>query len=126
MLLDTDVLINVQKGVESAAELINTAERRYISLYTYMELMQCAENKLQHKKVKNFLKALSFTTLPITENIAHRAAIYVEEYTLSHSLRAGDAIVAATAVENDLVLCSGNKKHFSAVKELQFKQMKLR
>jgi hypothetical protein len=124
MLFNTDVLNNVQKGIGTAAELINSAESRYISLYTYMELMQCAENKRHHRAVKDFLKAFSFITLPITENIAHRAAVYVEEYTLSNSIRAGDAIIAATAVENNLVLCSGNKRHFSAVKELQFKQMK--
>ncbi len=84
----------------------------------------CAGNKQQHREVKNFLKEFAFTTLPITENIAHRAAIYVEEYTLSNSIRAGDAIVAATAAQNNLPLCSGNKKHFSAIKEVQLKHFK--
>ena len=121
MLFDTDVLIDVQKGLKKAAELINKTEERYISIYTYMELMQCAFDKQQHRVIKNFLNDLFFITLPITEDIAHRASIYVEEYTLSCSLRAGDAIVASTAIENNMVLCSSNKKHFSPIKELQFK-----
>lgn len=124
MLFDTDILIEIQRENDKAAELINNSEERYLSIYSYMELMQCAQNKQQHREVKNFLKEFSFTTLPITENIAHRAAIYVEEYTLSHSIRAGDAIVAATAAQNNLVLCSGNKKHYSAIKEVQLKHFK--
>jgi predicted nucleic acid-binding protein len=57
----------------------------------------------------------------MTENIGHRAAVYVEEYTLSHGIRATDAIIAATATENDMTLCSGNAKHFKAIQELRFK-----
>jgi hypothetical protein len=34
-------------------------------------------------------------------------------------MRAGDAIIAATAVENNLPMVSSNAKHFKAVKELQ-------
>jgi hypothetical protein len=58
----------------------------------------------------------------LTENIGHRASIYVEEYTLSSGMRWGDAIIAATAVENNLTLVSSNVKHFKAVKDLRLKQ----
>ncbi len=68
MLFDTDVIIDIQKGVDSAAQLINKSIERYISIFSYMELMQCAEN--------------------------------------------------------NLILCSSNKKHFKIIKELQFKQYK--
>ena len=39
-------------------------------------------------------------------------------------LRAGDAIVAATAVENDLPLCSANEKHYRVIKDLVLKVLK--
>ncbi len=39
-------------------------------------------------------------------------------------MRAGDAIIAATAVENNATLVSSNVKHFKAVKELQLKTFK--
>ena len=51
----------------------------------------------------------------------HRALIYIEEYAIAHDLRAGDAIVAATAVENNLTLVSGNSKHFKPIRELQLR-----
>ena len=62
-----------------------------------------------------------FATLSLSENIGHRALIYIEEYSLSHGLRAGDAIIAATAAENNLTLVSGNAKHFRPIKELKLK-----
>jgi len=86
-----------------------------------MELMQCAKNKAQHKYVKDFITSYGFIVLPLTENIGHRASIYIEEYTLSSGLRAGDAIIAATAVENNMTLVSSNAKHFKTIKDLELK-----
>lgn len=83
-----------------------------------MELFQCANSKEKHRYVKDFLHEFNFQVMPFTENIGHRAAIYIEEYTLSSGLRSGDALVAATAVENNLVLTTGNKKHFKAIRDL--------
>ena len=100
------------------------AEEKYLSIQTYMELFQCADNKTQHKHVKDFLTCFGFIVLPLTENIGHRASIYVEEYTLSSNLRTCDAIIAATAVENNMILSSSNVKHFKVIKELQLKVFK--
>ncbi len=124
MLFDTDVLIFVQRGNIKAAELVEDAGQRYISTQTYMELLQCAKNKKQHRIVQQFLKDFNFTVLPFTENIGHRASVYVEEYTLSHAVRAGDAIIAATAVEHHLPLAIANTKHFRPIKELDLKVFK--
>ena len=86
-----------------------------------MELLQCAESKAQHKFVKDFITSYGFTLLPLTENIGHRASIYIEEYTLFSGLRSGDALIAATAVENNITLISSTAKHFKAIKYLRFK-----
>ena len=121
MIYDTDILIWVQRGSEKAAKLIEKDEDRHLSIQSYMELLQGAKNKTQHKFVKDFISEFRFSTLPLTENIGHRALIYVEEYALSSNMRAGDAIVAATAVENNMTLVSSNVKHFKIVNELQLK-----
>ncbi|MDF1578476.1 MAG: type II toxin-antitoxin system VapC family toxin [Desulfobulbales bacterium] len=124
MIFDTDIFIWAQRGNEKVAKLFENAEEKYLSVQTYMELLQNAKNKTQHKLTKDFLTSFGFIVLPLTENIGHRASIYVEEYTLSSSLRSGDAIIAATAVENNIPLASSNVKHFKVIKELQLKAFK--
>lgn len=124
MIFDTDIFIWAQRGNEKAARIMERSEERYLSVQTYMELLQCAKDKKQHKHVKGFLTTFGFIVLPLTENIGHRASIYIEEYTLVSSLRSGDAIIAATAVENNLPLVSSNVKHFKMIKELQLKSFK--
>ena len=124
MIYDTDVLIWVQRGNEKAANLIEKDEERYLSIQSYMELLQGAKNRTHNKYVKDFVCDFEFSILPLTENIGHRALIYVEEYALSSNMRAGDAIIAATAIENNMMLVSSNVKHFKVVKELQLKAFK--
>ena len=122
MIFDTDIFIWVQRGNNKAATRIDTAPGRYLSIQSYMELLQGAVNKQQHRYIKDFLLTFDFKVLPFTENIGHRAAVYVEEYSMSSGLRAGDAIIAATAVENNLPLLTSNTKHFRQIKELVLKK----
>ena len=121
MIFDTDVLIWIQRGNLKAARVVDRSRDRYLSILTYMELLQAAQNKKQQEYVASFLREFGFQTLGLTENIGHRAAVYVAEYTLSHGIRAADAIIAATATENNLPLCSGNAKHYRAIQELKLR-----
>ena len=124
MIFDTDILIWIQRGNIKASEYVDNAPNRYISIQTYMELIQEDKSKSQQKHIKNFLSDFNFIILPFTENIGHRASIYIEEYTSSSGLRSGDAIIAATAVENNMVLASSNTKHFKVIKDLELKAFK--
>lgn len=121
MIYDTDILIWIQRGNKKAATLIEKDDDKYLSIQSYMELLQGAKNKTQHKYIKDFISEFEFSILPLTENIGHRALIYVEQYALSSNMRAGDAIIAATAIENNMSLVSSNMKHFKVIKDLQFK-----
>lgn len=124
MIFDTDVLIEIQRNNSKASKLVDEDAERFISSFTYMELLQGARNKKQQTESTRYLKGMEFKTIPISENTSHRAAVYIEEYALSHGLRAGDALIAATAVENGLTLCTGNAKHFGMIKELRLKALK--
>jgi predicted nucleic acid-binding protein len=124
MLFDMDIFIWVQRGHLKAAGLMEQVETRYLSVQTYLELLQNAQNKKQHQQTKDFLKTYDFTILPFSENIGHRACVYIEEYALSTGLRAGDAIIAATATENNLTLVTSNVKHFKSIKDLKLKGFK--
>ena len=124
MIFDTDIFVWVQRGNSRAAALMEGTKDRFLSVQTYMELLQCAKDKQQQRLVKRFISDFRFTVLPLTENIGHRALVYVEEYGLSSGMRAGDAIIAATATENGMPLSTGNAKHFKSVKELELKVFK--
>ena len=124
MLFDTDILIWIQKGNGRAAAWVEREEERCISVLTYMELLQGATEKRQHGLILDFLREYGFRILPLSENIGHRAAIYIEEYSLSHGLRAGDAIIAATATENGFTLCTSNSRRYRPIKELNLKIFK--
>ncbi|MBT3387023.1 MAG: hypothetical protein HN417_03700 [Desulfobacula sp.] len=71
MIFDTDIFIWAQRGNEKAAALMQKTQEKYLSIQTYMELLQCAKNKIQHKHVKDFLSSFGFIVLPLTENIGN-------------------------------------------------------
>ena len=124
MIFDTDVFIWMQRGNRRAAALVDATPERFLSVQSYMELLQCAQDRKQQRLIKQFLADLAFTVLPLTESIGHRALIYIEEYGISSGLRAGDALIAATAVENNLPLASGNGRHFRVLNDLVLKVFK--
>lgn len=121
MIFDTDILIWAERGNVRAVQLIENSEQRFVSIQTYMELIQGARSHAEMRTIKDFFSKALFQTLPLTENIGHRALIYVEEYALASAMRAGDAIIAATAVENNLTLATSNQKHYRSVKDLKIK-----
>lgn len=124
MLFDTDILVWIQKGNHRAAALVDKEVERCISVLTYLELLQGAREKRQHEYVLDFLSGYGFRILPLNENIGHRAAVYIEEYSLSYGLRAGNAIIAATATDNHLTLCTSNLRHYRSINELKLKAFK--
>ena len=119
MIFDTDVLIYAQRGARRAALAIDSAAERFVSVQSLMELLQGSRDKDDLRIIKRFMAELSFAVLPLSENTGHRALIYVEEYGLSSGLRAADAIIAATAVENAMPLMTANAKHFRAIRDLE-------
>ena len=57
--------------------------------------------------------------LPLTPPITERAMALMESLTLSRGLQMGDALIAATALEHQLPLLTGNIRHFAAIDGLQ-------
>ena len=121
VIFDTDALIWIERGNPRAARAVESASVRFLSVFSRMELMQGARDRRHQAAIKDFLACFDFVLLPLTENVGHRALIYVEQYGLTHGLSATDAVIAATAAENDLTLVSSNAKHYRAIKDLRLK-----
>ncbi len=121
MLVDTDVIIWALRGNRRATTVIDRADRLELSVVSYMELLQGARDKTDLRLTRAFLGDLGFAILALSENIGHRAAIYLEQYALKSNLGVPDALIAATAAENEVVLCTGNAKDYRVIEEIQLK-----
>ena len=119
MIIDTDVLIWYMRGNEKAFKAIEKAGNFFISVVTYIELVQGMRNK---KELNNLRKAIHFRNakvLYISEDISSKAMFYVEQHFLSHSLQLVDALISATAVAYALPILTGNDKHYRIIKDIQ-------
>jgi len=124
MLFDTDVLIWVLRGNAGAAAAVDGAERRTVSVVSYMELLQGARDKREIRTIKSFLSDMGFRLLPLTENVGHRASIYMETYCLANSMGMDDAFFSFKPKTANEILCTGNDKHYKAVAELELKRFR--
>ena len=118
VIFDTDVLVWVLRGNRSAAAVLDAESDRQASVVTYMELVKGARDKTDAAEIKAFLARRAIRILPLTEGIGHRACIYIEEYGLKAGLGVADALVAATAAESRLALCTANQKHYRLIGDL--------
>lgn len=124
MLFDTDVLIWALRGNKKAADTIDQQAYRCCSVVSYMELLQGIRDKKELRAVRNYLADLGFVQLPLTENIGMRASIYMEEYALKSGMGMADALIAATAVDNEIPLYTGNIKHYRVINDLSLNLFK--
>ena len=118
MLVDTDVLIWISRGNEKAIEILDSIDSILISDITYMELIQGALNKREANSIDKTLEYMDIKRLPINQSISNIAVTLVRTYFHSHSMQLADALIAATALEHNLELMSGNAKHFKVIEGL--------
>lgn len=118
MIFDTNILIYADRGVLSAKELILTTQYRSISAVTYMEYVPFCRNKKELAIFEKMLKVLQFTIHEVDNGTSYHARQLVRQFALSHSMEMGDALIAATAMAHNELLCTGNIKHFSQINGL--------
>ena len=124
MIIDTDVFIWYMKGNEKAYKAIETANHFFISVVTYMELVQGMRNKKELNSLRKFIHSWDAKVLYISEEISSKAMFYVEQHFLSHSLEIADALIGATAVAYGLPILTGNDKHYRTVKDIQIQKFR--
>lgn len=110
-LVDTDVMIDIQRGYAPAlAWFASLPELPSISSFVVMALIQDAQNKQQVRQVLQLV-----SPLPIvwpTETDCARALSDFTAYHLSHKVGLIDALIVACAVGRNATLCTFNVKHY--------------
>lgn len=124
MVIDTDVLIWYMKGNKNAYKTIEDSKNFYISVVTYMELVQGMRDKNELNKLRRALHAWNSKILYISEEISVKAMFFVEQHYLSHSIQLADALIGATAISHGLPILTGNDKHYTMLKDLQTKKFR--
>ena len=124
MVIDTDVLIWYMKGNEKAYKIIETSKSFFISVVTYMELVQGMRNKKELNHLRKALHDWNSKILYVSEEISVKAMFFVEQNYLSHSVQLADALIGATAVTYGLPILTGNDKHYKILKDIQIKKFR--
>ncbi|MGN6389195.1 MAG: type II toxin-antitoxin system VapC family toxin [Burkholderiaceae bacterium] len=119
MLIDTDVLIWMMRGHEGAAARLQAMVPWRVSAVTYMELAQGCRNKAELEQVKKGLAASRTEIVPVSTAVSNRAMQLIDAHALSSGMQLGDALIAATALEHDTAVFTGNAKHFRAIDGLK-------
>jgi len=124
MIIDTDVLIWYMKGNEKAFEVIDNSTTLFISVVTYMELVQGMRNKTELINLRKALLGWNAHILYISEEISAKAMFYVEQHYLSHSIQLADALIGATAIAYGFPLLTANDKHYKVLKDVQIEKFR--
>lgn len=124
MLIDTDILIWYLQGNENALKLIESLNGFYVSVVTYIELVQGMRNKQELKELRKAFRVWNTRKLYINEEISAKAMFFVERHYLSHAWQLTDSLIASTALVNGLPLFTGKDKHYKVIKEIEIKKFK--
>ena len=124
MVIDTDVLIWYMRGNEKTYRVIEKLNNFFISVVTYIELVQCMRNKNELNNLRRALHGWNSKILYISEEISVKAMFFVEQHYLGHSVQLADALIGATAISYGLPILTGNDKHYKILKEMQIKKFR--
>jgi len=95
----------------------SNAETLYVSVISYLELQGGARDKVELRRVEKFLSR--FVLITFSDAVSRRAITLMQQYRLSHGLALPDALIAATALENDETLATSNVRDFEFISGLQ-------
>lgn len=119
ILCDTNVLIEFYKGNPAIIQELRQIgiAQLAISVIAQAELYYGALNKAELLRIQKHLNLLH--NLPIDRQVSSQFIQLMAQYSLSHKLAIPDAIIAATALVNDLELYTLNTKDFRFIESLR-------
>lgn len=119
VLVDTDILIKAYRGDKIKEANLKYLKGRYcISVITACELINGAKNIKQRAE---FLKVLRYYQIALVdEKISEQAFSLYKKYSIKNDMKISDSFIAATAIEQDLLLYTDNKKDFNFIEGIKF------
>ena len=116
-LIDTNVFSKVFKGDSAVTDFVENLEA-VIDATIYIECLQGSKSNQEKRIVKKVID--NFPLLPITPKTSERAIELIDDYSNSHGLLLADALIAATALENDLTVVTYNVGDFKFIDGLKY------
>lgn len=113
-MLDSNILIYLSKNEIQLESFTSIKDTACISLITYMEVMGYAFNsKIEEDFIRDFCEGTLMIeiTPPIVEQVI--------QLRRKHSIRLPDAIIAASAIEDNALLITRNTVDFKNIDSLQ-------
>jgi predicted nucleic acid-binding protein len=125
-LLDTDILSEILKAQDQqvlarARDYLAVHQRIAFSAITFYEVLRGLLAKQATRQLSQFLTTANTSDiLPVSLPVLRRAAeLWAEAQTLGHPRDDADLIIAATALEADRELVTGNTTHFTWIRGLR-------
>lgn len=118
-LFDSTILIAHLRGDDRATEALVTAatDGPYASVISRTEI-EGGMRSSERSHVARLFTGLEL--LPVTDGVAHRAAVELRRHRRSHpGIDIADYLIAATALEGGHELVTLNVKHFPMIPDLQ-------
>lgn len=117
-LVDTDVLIDFLRGNEKAVSLIEKISSQMIlSPIVIAELYAGVKGDDEMSVLSNFTSF--FRIVPINSEIAKTGGLYKRDFGKSHGIGLADALLAATAFQENTEIITLNIKHYPMVTGLK-------
>jgi predicted nucleic acid-binding protein len=115
-LLDTNVLSKIFYGNVDVKNFVDNLETG-IETIVYIECIQGSISNSDKKRIKGSLQNLKF--YPLTNDIAQKSIELIDTYSNTRGLLLADGIIAATAIDYDLILITYNLKDFQFITNLK-------
>jgi tRNA(fMet)-specific endonuclease VapC len=119
ILCDTNIIIEFYKGNPTILQELGRigVAQLAISVITQAELYYGALNKAELLRIQKHLNLLH--NLPIDHQVSSQFIQLMAQYSLSHKLAIPDALIAATALVNDVELYTINIKDFRFIENIR-------
>ena len=116
-LIDTNVLSRVFIGETNVTNFVE-AMVAAIDATIYIECLQGSKSNDEKRIIEKYL--IRFPVIPITPTSSNLGIDLIRSYSNSHGLLLADALIAATALENDLTVVTYNVDDFKFIKDLKY------